>query len=553
MLVQPADDATGTSTSPTLEVTVSDPEATNMTVTFYGRPVSTTPGPDFSFVFLPDPQNYATSYPAIYTDQTQWVVDNAASQNIVFVTTVGDMVNTSSSATEYTRADAAFDILDAAGVPYSVGPGNHDMYTPTLWPDYFGASRISGKSWYGGAYNDYNTYSLFSASGNDFILINLQYSPSSTILDWADALLKANPNRRAIVEQHNILNVDNSWNSQTSFTALKDNPNLFLMICGHMHTPSDGAAYRAELGDDGHAIHIVQGDYQEFPNGGDGYLRILRFSPADDTIYMTTYSPYLDASIATDPDQKNLTYDLAGSSAAFTLIGTVNNVASGSNASVVWSDLDPNTEYEWFAVSSDGSLATNSATWSFTTGAGTQTYSLPLVAGWNLVSFPLQPVNSAITSTLADITGKFSLVFVWDASGASSGAGNWLSYDPSKPPFLNTLSSLDARVGFWIYMTTADTLDVTGTPPTTTNIPLLTGAGGWNLVGYPSASAGTMPTILGSANFTLVQSYRAADTADPWKIYDIGMPPFLNDLTALTNGWGYWIYMTAPYSWDVTY
>ena len=27
------------------------------------------------------------------------------------------------------------------------------------------------------SYDDYNTYSLFSASGMDFILINLQYNP----------------------------------------------------------------------------------------------------------------------------------------------------------------------------------------------------------------------------------------------------------------------------------------------------------------------------------------------------------------------------------------
>ncbi len=113
----------------------------------------------------------------------------------------------------------------------------------------------------------------------DFILINLQYNPTTAQLDWADALLKANPGRRGIVAQHNILNTDNSWNSQTSFNALKDNPNLFLMLCGHMHTPTDGAAYRAELGDDGHTIHIMMADYQDYPNGGNGYMRILRFSP----------------------------------------------------------------------------------------------------------------------------------------------------------------------------------------------------------------------------------------------------------------------------------
>ena len=65
----------------------------------------------------------------------------------------------------------------------------------------------------------------------------------------------------------------------------------------------------AEAGDDGHTIHIVQADYQEM-NFGNGYLRLLRFSPANDMIYMTTYSPYTGESIATWPDQMDLAYDM---------------------------------------------------------------------------------------------------------------------------------------------------------------------------------------------------------------------------------------------------
>ena len=180
-LVQPADNGTDIGTSPVLQVAVSDPDAADVIdLSFYGRLAgTTTTSPDFTLVIIPDPQNLATSYPSIYTGQTQWIVDNKTSANIAFVTSVGDLVNTSSSATEYQRADAAFDILDAGSVPYSVSPGNHDMSGSSLWPTYFGTSRFSSKSWYGGSYDNYNTYSLFTASGNDFILINLQYSPGT--------------------------------------------------------------------------------------------------------------------------------------------------------------------------------------------------------------------------------------------------------------------------------------------------------------------------------------------------------------------------------------
>jgi len=163
-------------------------------------------GQDFTLVVIPDPQYYASSYPEIYNLQTQWITNNKIASNIVFTTAVGDLVNTSSSSTEYDRADAAFNILN---VPYSVSPGNHDMESGTKYEDYFGVSRFTGKSWYGDHYgsDNFNNYSLFSASGMDFIIINLQYSPLPTQLDWANALLKTYSSRRAIVVQHDILNI----------------------------------------------------------------------------------------------------------------------------------------------------------------------------------------------------------------------------------------------------------------------------------------------------------------------------------------------------------
>ena len=144
------------------------------------------------------------------------------------------------------------------------------------------------------------------------------------------------------------------------------------MVCGHMHTPTDGAAYRAELGTDGHTIHIMMADYQDFPNGGNGYLRILRFSPADDKIYATTYSPYTGTSItsAANYDQFEMVYDLASvPSGSFALIGTDSAVSSGANASMSWAGLSTLKEYEWYATVSDGTETVTGSTWSFTTSA----------------------------------------------------------------------------------------------------------------------------------------------------------------------------------------
>ncbi|MDD5700909.1 MAG: metallophosphoesterase, partial [Dehalococcoidales bacterium] len=306
--VYPADGSNDISVMPTLTVNVSDPDPDDLLdVTFYGREVGTTaPGPDFTLVAIPDTQMAAENYPAVFDSQMQWIADNKDDLNIVFATSLGDIVNRADDETQWNTADAAYSKLEEEPeegeadrrVPYSVAPGNHDLplaplWTTTLYPDYFGPERFAGKSWQGweGSFedNNYDNYSLFSASGMDFIIVNLRYQAGTDVLNWADTVLKANSSRRAIVVQHDILNVNDSWSNQATFNALKDNANLFLMLCGHNHASGDGAAYRAEQGDNGQTIHIMLADYQDFPNGGNGYLRLLRFSPADNTIYATTY------------------------------------------------------------------------------------------------------------------------------------------------------------------------------------------------------------------------------------------------------------------------
>ena len=151
VLPKPADDATGVATPPTLEVTVSDDNAGDtLDVNFYGRAAGETAAADFTLIQIPDTQNHSTSNPTVLNAMFQWIANNKTAKNIVFATSVGDIVNTSSSTTEWGRADTAYDYLDAANVAYSVGPGNHD--TGGLYSTYFGSARFSGKSWYQGYY-----------------------------------------------------------------------------------------------------------------------------------------------------------------------------------------------------------------------------------------------------------------------------------------------------------------------------------------------------------------------------------------------------------------
>jgi len=260
---------------------------------------STVTPANFTIIVLPDTQYYAQSYPAIFTNQTQWIVSHKDALNIVYVTGEGDITNVGTQDIQWQRADAAYTLLENIttthlpyGIPYTIPLGNHDQPT-TLFNQYFGVSRFTGRDYYGGHYSTTNNnhYVLFNASGISFIAIALDYNPSTAVLNWADDLLKTYSNRRAIVIEHCILNVDASWdgNGQTIYDTLKDNPNLFLMLCGHNH----GENRRTETYN-GHTINILLADYQNYPKGGNGYLRIMTFCSVTNQIKVKTYSPYVN-------------------------------------------------------------------------------------------------------------------------------------------------------------------------------------------------------------------------------------------------------------------
>ncbi len=384
VLVQPADSAVNVSTSPTLEVTVTDPEAENMTVTFYGRPLASS-NSDFTLIAMPDTQKYATQFSPIFAAQTQWIVDNKDALNIAHVMQLGDCVDNGDIVAEWEFADAAFSLIEnpattglSDGIPYSITVGNHDQdpvgdpngSSTALYNQYFGSARFSGRNYYGGYYgtNFDNHYELFSAGGMDFIIISIEFSGASTaVLDWADNLLATYSSRRAIVISHYIMNTGNqgSWggDGQAIYNALKDRPNLFLMHSGHR----SGEGQRVDTFN-GNTVNTIVADYQSRTNGGDGWMRILEFSPNNNEVSVKTYSPTLNAYETDSNSQFTFSYDMQGA-VPFEVIGQVSGVTSGSNASMIWSGLEKSTEYEWYVEVDDGSGTTNGSHWSFTTGS----------------------------------------------------------------------------------------------------------------------------------------------------------------------------------------
>lgn len=296
---------------------------------------------DFTVVVLPDTQFYSESYPTIFTGQTQWISSNKIGMNIVFVTQEGDLVNANSQIYEWQNAASSMSVLDGANVPYGVLPGNHDMTSggdTTNYNTYFGYSRFSGQSWYGGAYQSINTnsYELFTGGLDDYLIFHFQYMPSKQVLAWANATLASYPGRRVIVTTHDYLTVagtrDAVGNGIWSSFVKPHADQIFLVLCGHNH----GESERVDLVN-GHAVYQLLADYQDRSDGGDGWLRLFEFQPSNGEVVVDTYSPYL-SQYETDADSSfTLPYGMTGTPAAapgFTLSANPSTltVTSGGSA-----------------------------------------------------------------------------------------------------------------------------------------------------------------------------------------------------------------------------
>ena len=234
-----------------------------------------------------------------------------------------------------------------------------EFFKKNPYNTYFGEDRFINRSYYGGTYaknNNENNYTKFSASGMDFIVINLDWESDVNELKWAENLLQTYSGHRAIVVSHYILggaflnqedNDDHSDQGRNIYNALKDNPNLFLMLSAHI-TPN-GESLRTDIynkssdtDNDDYLIHSLLANYQDRFKGGNGWLRILQFSPVNNEIRVKTYSPFLDI-WEEDRDSKfSLFYNMSDPVLSSIEDQTTNSSVAKENFSII---VIPDTQF----------------------------------------------------------------------------------------------------------------------------------------------------------------------------------------------------------------
>ncbi|MBR7839220.1 metallophosphoesterase [Actinospica durhamensis] len=279
--------------------------------------------PDTQFLYWgsqgsvnPDPQ--AASF--------RYVIENsgtASDDNIVFLAHLGDLTE-DGDPVSFKYVGQTYDILDEAGVAYSVLAGNHDVsgddtrgttpYLQTMGPQRYSKSPtfLSADS------SGYNTAHVFRAAGREWLLLALDWRTSTAGFDWANAVIKAHPTLPVILTTHEIAGTpyddnvypyqagdpeDNASLSSYGQTVwdniIKDNDQVFLTLNGHYWPPGRTTMQNAA----GHDVYVHITNYQNRYFGGGGMLRLYHFDLSRDTIDVETISPWI---LAQKPEERNV-------------------------------------------------------------------------------------------------------------------------------------------------------------------------------------------------------------------------------------------------------
>ena len=164
---------------------------------------------------------------------------------------------------------------------------------------------------------------------------------------------------------------------------------------------------------------------------------------------------------------------------------------------------------------------------------------ISLLQGWNLVGW----ANDAPVADAADpIAASISRIFDFNERDKT-----FRFYDDASPSFLNTLTTLRAGHGLWVFATQDTTWQAPAFPLNDPQPLLLTT--GFNLVTWQGPSG----IAAGDAFAAIAAALDGAWTWDPsvqrFQTYRPGQPAFLNDLTTLEHGQALWILARSGATW----
>lgn len=287
-------------------------------------------GQAFTIAVLPDTQYYCRDNTAsvggpldFFAAQTRWVVDNAAARNIRFVTHLGDIVNTAGTTTasaQWNVAVNAMATLKNSTVPHSILPGNHDWTSSAgngsleHFRARFGNTSgfFAGKNWFlGYDPRGVNSAQRFSTPAGDMLHLALEFESGNPAqssdfapgtptnpLAWAQSVIDANPGVPTIISTHDHLNTSTRRDDDSARlmdALVRRNDQVFMVLNGHFSSATVAETCLTSVNDFGRPVYEMLTDYQSRNRGGDGWMRLLEFDPANNRVTARTYTPVTTA------------------------------------------------------------------------------------------------------------------------------------------------------------------------------------------------------------------------------------------------------------------
>lgn len=307
-----------------------------------------------SLAVLPDTQYYAACRLPHLKRQSEWIARNAAERNIIAVLQLGDLTDHNTPEQwEFVR-DSLRPVTER--LPALLATGNHDHGDGgranrrwTLFQRYFSpagapTAKVTSATLEPGNWE--NAYYRLPLPRVTLGVLVLEWSPRTSTVEWARAIVSKHPEDRIILVTHAYLYHDGTrydwatkrdaqeWNPHAYGTAthvqdtahrvlhqassedaqdgerlwrelVSRHAGFFLTLNGHVL--GDGVARSSSPGEHGNVVHEMLANYQMLEEGGSGYLRLLELLPSGDRLRVETYSPSLDVRATGDDHRFELT------------------------------------------------------------------------------------------------------------------------------------------------------------------------------------------------------------------------------------------------------
>jgi len=291
----------------------------------YDNPVNPPNEYAYSFAIVGDMQIVNRKYPESLPKIYDWIKANVEEKKIAFAFNLGDLTDKDTKA-EWERAEKAIHTLDGV-IPYSFVRGNHDK-TLSYFHEAFKYEDYEDKI--AGSYDNtmLNTYQKFEVCGNKYLILNLDFKLTRSIVNWADEVVRQNHDYNVIITTHIYLNPDGTTldreNDQENATAYKSlfdgeelwevfisqHKNIVAVLSGHITSNTLLTTYRK--GVHGNTVTQMLIDPQGIDginSGGLGLVGMLYFTE-DGKLASTEYYSTIREKYYLKENERTISFDM---------------------------------------------------------------------------------------------------------------------------------------------------------------------------------------------------------------------------------------------------